>query len=653
MDASKPDLLIGVDFGMTCTETASGQNSASKDYRSWFKTYLDPVRLSHAQNQNISSAPESMEEVEKWYEDYLRWLYRHIEFKLGPEIQGTSWHGATIEFIFSVPTTWRPPVVESFRSIILRAGFQGYPGHSVTIGLTEAEAAAVHTSIEACGIFQFLIVDDVMKERDVLMVCDAGGGTTNSFNSAVGATIGSAAIDRGFQQVVERRLERAYGDVKLKATVEEAAWEVMKSQDFQNTKCEHGGLDDTPMFSVPIPKLESSYEDSGAGIGNGEMTFAREDLQALFDEQVQKLISLIESQLQNMQRKFPSVQVAHLVLSGGLGHSPYVQKQLRARYNNGGGHYNARGLQVRIAPEPQLAVCKGILADRVRKLKAGKPVISYRCCRASYGTICKELYSKNNPQHQGRQTFVDPMNGKLYVTESIAWFIVKGQPVSAEQPITHHFTRKMQPGDPRRAFPTSVVVSHADKESLPHHMGPDAHILCEVHSDLSSADEKQFKRKNRHFWNTGKIYYKVDYEVKVLIGPADIRFELWFNGQKLNKDERITVEWATVTESVPDPATPLWDQWDQEPVWKLGSSKSAINLRSSIQDIVHRGSAKPPRNSKEDTGAHKALSSIGSISIDNGKDSPGSIATSSPIELAGNGPPGDASYYPAGRKELP
>ena len=54
----------------------------------------------------------------------------------------------------------------------------------------------------------------------------------------------------------------------------------------------------------------------------------------------------------------------------------------------------------------------------------------------------------------------------------------------------------------------------------------DAEILCEVHSDLSEADEKQFKRKNRHFWNTGKPYFRVDYQVKVLLGPADIRFEL-------------------------------------------------------------------------------------------------------------------------------
>lgn len=116
--------------------------------------------------------------------------------------------------------------------------------------------------------------------------------------------------------------------------------------------------------------------------------------------------------------------------------------------------------------------------------------------------------------------------------------------MSSEAPIVHNFTRKIQPGDPRKAFPTSVVVSHVEKEFLPHHMGPgtyglpfpqntigltplvDAQILCEVQSDLTSADERQFKKKNRHFWNTGKPYLKVDYQVKVIIGPADIRFEL-------------------------------------------------------------------------------------------------------------------------------
>ena len=116
---------------------------------------------------------------------------------------------------------------------------------------------------------------------------------------------------------------------------------------------------------------------------------------------------------------------AHLVLSGGLGHSPYVQEQLKSHYILGASHPNARSMQVRIAPDPQLAVCKGLVADRVCKLKAGKSILKWRRCRASYGTLCRELYDRNNPQHIGRVTVKDPMSGKMYVTQSVAWFIKK------------------------------------------------------------------------------------------------------------------------------------------------------------------------------------------------------------------------------------
>lgn len=50
--------------------------------------------------------------------------------------------------------------------------------------------------------------------------------------------------------------------------------------------------------------------------------------------------------------------------------------------------------------------------------------------------------------------------------------------------------------------------------------------LCDVDSDLSGADETKFKEKNKKFWKLKDAYYRVDYQVKVLIGAADLRFEL-------------------------------------------------------------------------------------------------------------------------------
>jgi hypothetical protein len=176
-----------------------------------------------------------------------------------------------------------------------------------------------------------------------------------------------------------------------------------------------------------------SNSDPDVRIRNGEMTFEREDLQRLFDKQIGKLFKLIDSQLQSLFQKQPAAQVSHLVLSGGLGNSVYVQKQLRKHYARTK-IPNAHSLSIRIAPDPQLAVCKGLVSDRVRKLLTSRSILGWRCCRASYGTLCKIAYDKKNPDHEGKALVRDPMNGKMYIVQSIAWFVRKGQPVSVDQP---------------------------------------------------------------------------------------------------------------------------------------------------------------------------------------------------------------------------
>jgi hypothetical protein len=140
--------------------------------------------------------------------------------------------------------------------------------------------------------------------------------------------------------------------------------------------------------------------------------------------QIYKLFELIDKQLTRLQSRMPTEQVSHLVLSGGLGNSAYVQSRLRARYSSTSSTFpNARNLQIRVAPEPQLVVCKGIVADRVQKLKSGKSMLGWRCSRSSYGTLCKVLYDGTNPKHRGQRTMVDSLDGKTYVSGCVNWFI--------------------------------------------------------------------------------------------------------------------------------------------------------------------------------------------------------------------------------------
>ncbi|CAN9345166.1 unnamed protein product [Alternaria alternata] len=561
---SRPDLVISIDFGMTCTgvaycnvatgsdsvrhiqrwpgrtqanenkvptllvypqdsatpsswgflaETAQEASGAGYESREWFKIMLDEDLLE--QMRRKSSEPNKVphiHEVEKWYTDYFRYLYRTIEARLRGEL-ASRWEDANIEFIFSVPTTWKPiPTVERFRKTISAAGFGSCANHTASIGLTEAEAAAVHTARSMPGIF---------KENEILFVCDVGGGTTDlsvfrvknihgsslsleQIDVVFGATIGAAQLDSLFEKEVLQRLQHADRLQPMGLNdINQAAWEMRISKEYQNAKCDYGSeesLMDTETFAVRIPKLDRGYVNRDYAISDGDMYFQRDDLKGFFDTQVSKLFDMMDKQLSRVRQKHPTEQVSHLVLSGGLGNSAYVQHCLRSRYASGNTpHSNAHNMQIRIAPDPQLVVCKGNVADRVQKLKTGQSVLGWRCSRASYGTMCKILYDPYDPAHQGSKTEVDPLDKKTYIMNCIDWFIKQ------------------------------------------------------IESDFSSLPLSLFKLKNRHWWNSGPKYHRINYIVKVNLGAADVSFELWHNGVKLSKDNSIKVEWQA--SGPPDPNT--------------------------------------------------------------------------------------------------
>jgi len=98
----------------------------------------------------------------------------------------------------------------------------------------------------------------------------------------------------------------------------------------------------------------------------------------------------------------------------------------------------------------------------------------------------------------------------------------------------------------------------------------DTRILCEINSDLSTADEKKFQERNKRFWSLQKHYLRIEYTVRVLIGPADIRFELWFDDQKLSRDESIRVEWIPAS-------TPQIPQIAEMP----GSSRELVEMSNT------------------------------------------------------------------------
>jgi hypothetical protein len=76
-------------------------------------------------------------------------------------------------------------------------------------------------------------------------------------------------------------------------------------------------------------------------------------------------------------------------------------------------------------PNSQLAVCRGLVIDRMQRLKTKENVLVGRICPASYGVLCDMPYDKSNTQHIGQETYRDPISGLPYVKNQVDWMIQK------------------------------------------------------------------------------------------------------------------------------------------------------------------------------------------------------------------------------------
>jgi hypothetical protein len=249
------------------------------DKKEWFKRYLDPSYLEQQRSLHPNEGFPTEVEVEKWYRDFMHCLFAYISQFL--QDQMGKWTDKRVEFLFSLPTTFRSQAISTnIRRLIIDAGF-GKGKHTVNFGLAEPQASAVDAAKDSAKTFQ---------AGDIMLVCDAGGGTTDvallehhsgdedgtadlkELAPVQGADIGSTNIDSAFERLVESRLQASYINFS-----DNTAWTMMHSSEFQVWKCTfgHAQNDTLPGFPIPIPHIDPSLADIAAGIREGKMMFSQ------------------------------------------------------------------------------------------------------------------------------------------------------------------------------------------------------------------------------------------------------------------------------------------------------------------------------------------------------------------------------------------
>lgn len=556
-----------------------GRGEAVKDC---FKLFLDPDVLKKTFEDSSGYEFGTYDDVRIWYKDFLTALYKYIREYIRDFLALPSWEDHTVEFLFSVPTTWELPVTNEFEHIIKEAGFgEDGKGHSVKIQLTEAEAAAVYTtassqhrsrqgvwSRDSVSIDESSFQRSEIGEGHTILVCDSGGGTTDvsvvkvvslkyinehdqngmemvaeleQLDKVNGDAIGSVQIDEAFRKLVDERLNdirHRYPDVKLP---EHAADQMIKDEfQFIKEKVEENPM--LPNILLRVPDLPSEFSFLEGRIESGHMVFAQTEIREIFDMQIRGIFGLIDRQLSRMKEKTLG-KVSHFVLSGGLCSSRYVQSQLWRRYG-----VTEHGIKILIDEYPQLVVCKGLVLDRLHRLKYNAFILPSLCCRSSYGVLYDEPFDSRKHFSRGIRIGRDP-NGKKYATGQIHWLVRQGNRIRRDEPICQTFNHIVDPGKGAIVLKDTIASSKSPPTRLPSsiHEG-DATKVCEIESTLNvDALENMdtVKRKQKRFLGIkfGKEFLKIEHQILVYVGAANLTFEIHFEGKAIGS-RVVPVKWV-------------------------------------------------------------------------------------------------------------
>lgn len=246
------------------------QDSGAEDVEDCFKLHLDP----DFKGYQSPDAP-TLQKARQWFQDFLQGVHDHIVDTF------PRWGAEKVEFIFSVPTTWKnPSMVAEIETLIRKAGFgKDGPEHRAGVGLTEAEAAAVYASKQQ------------YDKDDVILVCDAGGGTTDvnvlklqssrteptrlqQLSWVEGRPIGSTSIDMECHNLLVKRL-RLIQD-QLSDDAEIVADQMMQGR-FERLKCSFGEslTASMPNFPLYIPNVPAGMTVPEAHVENSAINLSR------------------------------------------------------------------------------------------------------------------------------------------------------------------------------------------------------------------------------------------------------------------------------------------------------------------------------------------------------------------------------------------
>lgn len=476
--------------------------------------------------------------------DYLTKIYEHTMETLTRRYGESFMRTTKVEFVLTVPAVWSDAAKNATLQAAERAGMGSR--HELKL-ISEPEAAAVYTLKT--------IQPSRLKVGDNYIVCDAGGGTvdliaykvTQTFplrveESAVGTggLCGSAFLNYRFEDHVRERIgDERYNNMRERKP---KTW-MMGLRYFEEFVKRNFNEDEHSEVNVPFPGLP---DDEEAGLDSGFLIMSAAQVKEIFAPIISSVIELVEGQVQAIKSK--DGVVSGIILVGGFGQSNYLYTRLKQHFNaTPPPVYSEQPSHAIAAAAPQsvevlqpmhawTAVVRGAVLRGVEG-----SLVEKRRSRWHYGTSYATVF--DDSKHPVEDRYWSPLWERWMVSDRMQWHIAKvspqtpmprthlhftdnpqGTPVSADTPISFHYTRNFRPGQ-------SLIVEDdligCDSDTAPDAFTKSLISVCTLTTDLNAVPKSLFTRLTT---TKGIEFDNLDFELHMKIESADLVFELRVDG---------------------------------------------------------------------------------------------------------------------------
>jgi hypothetical protein len=358
-----------------------------------FKAALDPDYYGQAPDR------PSLRAACRYTVDFLRCIYQYICSHLAsyslesPERK--------VQFLFSVPSSWvKSRMQDRFRALVATAGFNKHPQHRINIEMSEAEAtafAALPYDTKAKAAVLICHTGALFTELALLQrVTSMDAGYAYKTKTCTRARfIGSARIDYQVHDLIKDSLHSMNKD---QATVSDSLPRKMMLGRYRTYKNTFGS--EEPHFStldLPIQGPDGdTYVSRLGNLPQKDFSMEEADFRGLVDQQVDKLIGVVEQELDATQELLPGQDVL-LVMSGGFSDNPHLRKRFDV-WNSVTKHLR-KGYNVTITytADGKLQVVQGLITQQIRSQKLNHHVLSpLGYDREIWGAIIRKFENINS-----------------------------------------------------------------------------------------------------------------------------------------------------------------------------------------------------------------------------------------------------------------